>query len=85
MNLSSNNLCLKKTSSKNENSKIRDLLSNFMLSNKTMIHLLIKNCEIDKNTAEFFLGCLMIRTNCLFLHTENNMQMFDGIAMFNMK
>lgn len=71
--------------SNNDKSKIRDFLSNFMLSNKSLGHLILQNCEIDSKTAEFLLGTLVHRTNVLLIHTKHNPQMFDGIAMINMK
>jgi len=82
LSLSNNNLALR---SNIEKSKARDLLSNFMLSNKSLVHLILQNCEIDIRTAEFLLSTLVHRTNAMLIHTKHNPQMFDGIAMINMK
>jgi len=53
-----------------DNQKTKDSISTFMLSNKTLQHIILTDCAIDRCTAEFLIGVLLLRPNVLAIHSD---------------
>lgn len=76
--ISSNEIYVK---NKDQKFKIRDNISTFMLSNKTLQHINMTDCQINRETAEFLVSLFMLRPNMILLHTEQNPVMFDSVMI----
>lgn len=83
LDLTSNNLFLRKDTKPGDKVRIKDNLSTFMLSNKTMNHLIISDCNIDRKTAELIVSIFMLRPSLILVHTDNNPQIFDSVSLID--
>lgn len=54
-----------------------------MLSNKTLQHIIMTDCQINREIAEFLVSLFMLRPNMILLHTDHNPVIFDSVMIFN--
>lgn len=83
LDASNNNLLIRKDIKNGDKVKIKDNLSTFMLSNKTMNHLIISDCNIDRKTAELIVSIFMLRPSMILVHTNSNPQIFDSVSLID--
>lgn len=83
LDASNNNLLIRKDIKNGDKVKIKDNLSTFMLSNKTMNHLIISDCNIDRKTAELIVSIFMLRPSMILVHTNSNPQIFDAVSLID--
>lgn len=50
-----------------------------MLVNKTLQHIDMNDCQINRESAEFLVSLFMLRPNMILLHTEKNPHIFDSV------
>lgn len=84
LDASSNNLFMSKDTKTADRVRIRDNLSTFMLSNKTMNHLILSDNNIDRKTAEMFVSIFMLRPSMILVHSDRNPQALDSVSLINM-
>jgi len=85
LDASSNNLIVKKDMKTADRIRIKDNLTTFMLSNKTMNHLILSDNNIDLKTSEMLVSIFMLRQSMILVHSDKNPQAFDSVSPINMK
>lgn len=91
LNISLNNFDIKKASVVATNTpqdqmkckRVKRQISAFMMSNKSLSHLLLNDCNLDLASCQFFVRMLSMRPNIINVHSDRNKQPFDSISLVN--
>lgn len=74
IDVSYNNLNISRAPTIQSMKVIRGHISSFMMSNKSLTHLLMTDCNINRNTSQFFVLMFSMRPSILLVHTDRNYQ-----------